>query len=77
MIKCHLSRLLGEKRMHLRELARRSGISYYSLWTLYHEKTKAIGFKTIDQICRVLGCQVGELFEYTPKQPEPFEGKKR
>ncbi len=77
MIKCHLSRLLGEKRMHLRELARRSGVSYYSLWTLYHEKTKAIGFNTIDQICRALECQVGDLFEFLETKEKPKKRRKK
>jgi len=64
MIRCKLSRILGEKRMHILDLQRQSGVSYTTLSSLYHEKTSRIDFNTIDAICRALGVQVGELLEY-------------
>lgn len=64
MIKCHLSRILGERRMHLKQLADQTGLSYYTLWMLYHERTKAVYFDVIGKICRALDIPVGELFEY-------------
>jgi putative transcriptional regulator len=71
MIKCHLSKLLGERRMHLKELQRQTGLSYYTLWTIYHEKNKGIYFDVIAKICRALGIQVGDLFEYVEIQEKP------
>lgn len=68
MIKCHLSKILGERKKHMRELARETGLSYYTVWALYHEKISRIEFKTIEAICKALGVQVGDLFEYIPEE---------
>ncbi len=64
MIKCRLSRLLGDRRMSVVELKRRTDLSYGTLQNLYHEKTTGVTFDTIDEICRGLKCRTGDLFEY-------------
>ncbi len=76
-IKCHLSKLLGERRIHLRELARQTGLSYYTLWMLYHEKTKGIYFNVIAKICHALNIQVGDLFEYVEEEKKAKEPKSK
>jgi putative transcriptional regulator len=82
MIRCKLSELLGRRRIHIRELAHNTGISYPTLWNLYHEKTTRIDFNTIDAICKALTLQVGELFEYVEieqkkgKEAKPKKGGK-
>ncbi len=64
MIKCRLSRLLGELRMPILELKRRTDLSYVTLQNLYHEKTTGVAFDTIDKICKSLECDIGDLLEY-------------
>ncbi len=64
MIKCRLSRLLGELRMPILELKRRTDLSYVTLQNLYHEKTTGVTFDTIDKICESLECDIDDLFEY-------------
>ncbi len=64
MIKCRLSRLLGERRMPILELKRRTYLSYVTLQNLYHEKTTGVAFDTIDKICESLECNTGDLLEY-------------
>jgi putative transcriptional regulator len=64
MIESRLSRLLGERRMKLSELARASGVSYQTLWKLYHDKTARADFATLDAICRTLDVGVGDILEY-------------
>lgn len=82
MIRCNLSRILGERRIHILELKRQTDVSYTTLSNLYHEKTSRIDFNTIDQICRVLGVQVGDLFVYIEteekkvKETKPKKGGK-
>lgn len=71
MIKCQLHKILGERRMHLSELQRASGLSYTTLHNLYNERSTRIDINTIDQICRVLEIQPGDLFKYEP----PIEGE--
>ncbi len=64
MIRCKLSTLLGERRMSVLELKRRTDLSYVTLQNLYHEKTTGVAFDTIDKICKSLGCNTGDLLEY-------------
>ncbi len=64
MIKCRLSRLLGERRMPILELKRRTDLSYVTLQNLYHEKTTGVTFDIIDKICKSLECNTGDLLEY-------------
>ena len=70
MIKCQLPRLLGERRMHISDLQKMTGITYATLWNLYHEKTSSVSFKVTDKICGALGITPGELFEYVPGEGE-------
>ena len=63
-IRVTLSRILGEKRIKMADLARRTGISKHALHKLYHEKNKGIQFATLDKLCRALECPVGELLAY-------------
>ncbi len=64
MIKCRLSRLLGDRKMSVLELKRRTDLSYVTLQNLYHEKTTGVTFYTIDKICKSLECNTGDLLEY-------------
>ena len=67
-IKIHLSKILGQKRMKVAELARRTGISRRGLDKIYHEETGGINFEVLEKLCEVLEVSVGELLEYIPNQ---------
>jgi putative transcriptional regulator len=64
MIKCHLSRLLGERRLKISDVTRDTGINRGTLTRLYHETGERIEFEVLDRLCSYLGCGVGELFEH-------------
>ena len=64
MIKIYLGRLLGERKMKMAELSRRTNINQHAIADLYYERAKAIYFDTLDKICEALGCSVSELVEY-------------
>ncbi len=72
-IRIHLGRLLGERKMKMSELSRKTGISPNTLSDIYNEKVTMIRFDTLKKICAALQCTVGELIEYQPepKQPAP------
>jgi putative transcriptional regulator len=53
--------------MKVSELSRQTGVSQHALLKLYHEKVEMIRFDTLEQICKTLNCQVGELLEYIPQ----------
>jgi len=63
MIRCRLSRILGERRIKVSELARQSGVARNTLLALYHEKAKGITFDVLDKICQALAIQPGQLLE--------------
>ena len=69
-IHIHLGKLLGERKMKMAELSRKTGISKNALSELYYEKVKAVRFETLEKICEALGCTVGELIEYQPDKKQ-------
>jgi len=64
MIKCHLSRLMGERKLKISEVARETGINRGTITRLYHETAVRIELEAMDTLCRYLECEVSELFEY-------------
>jgi putative transcriptional regulator len=70
MIRIHLSRILGEKKMKMADLSRQTNINAHAISDLYYERAKAIYFDTLDKICEALGCSVSELVEYQPDKKE-------
>lgn len=64
MIANHLSRVLGEQRVTIAELQRRTGLTYANLHALYHGKAKRLDLGTLDKLCAALGVGVGELLEH-------------
>ena len=70
MIKIHLSRILGEKKMKMADLSKQTNINPHAIAELYHERAKAIYFDTLDKICEALGYNVSELVEYQPNNKE-------
>ena len=64
MVKCHLSRLMGERKMKIVDVARETGLHRNTVTLLYNETATRIDLESIDRLCKLFGCQVGELFEY-------------
>lgn len=66
MIRIHLSRLLGERRMTQAELSRKTGIRAATINEMYHELTDRVNLEHLDRICEVLDCPLSDLMEYIP-----------
>ena len=64
MIKCHLSRLMGERKLRIAEVAKLTGLHRNMLTLLYRETAVRVELDAIDQLCRHLKVSVGELFEF-------------
>ena len=67
MIKCHLSRLMGERKLKVIDVARDTGINRGTITRLYHETATRIELDVIEELCRYLGCGVGDLLEMQPE----------
>lgn len=55
---------MAKRKMSLNELAERVGLTLANLSILKTGKAKAVRFTTLEAICRVLGCQPGDILEY-------------
>lgn len=63
MIKCNLSRILGEKKLKISDVSRDTGINRGTLTRLYQETAERIDLDVMDQLCDYLKCDVSDLFE--------------
>ena len=64
MIKCHLSRLMGERKLKVADISRDLSIDPGTLGRLYREEYTRINKDVIDKLCKYFDCQVSDLFEY-------------
>jgi putative transcriptional regulator len=65
-IKSRLAVILAEREMKLTELEEKTGISLNNLSILKTGKAKAVRFSTLNEVCKALNCQPGDLFQYIP-----------
>lgn len=65
MIKCHLSRLMGERKMKIADVARETGLHRNTITLLYNETATRVDMETIESLCKLFQCNVGDLFEFT------------
>jgi len=60
----NLDVILAKRKMPLKELSEKVGITMSNLSILKSNKAKAIRFTTLDSICKVLECQPADILEY-------------
>ena len=60
----NLDVMLAKRKMTLTELSEKVRITVAKLSVLKSSKARAIRFSTLEQICRVLECQPGDILEY-------------
>ncbi|MGC9461429.1 helix-turn-helix domain-containing protein [Vibrio genomosp. F10] len=66
MIKCHLSTLLGARKLKIADVVRDTGINRSTVNRLFHETNNRIDFEALEKLCLYLNCTVGELLEVIP-----------
>lgn len=64
LIKCHLSKLMGERKLNIAELAREIGVHRNTITLLYYEKAKRIDFDVLDKLCKYFNCPASDILEY-------------
>ena len=64
MIKCHLSRLMGERKLKIADVARDMGLHRNTVTLLYDETAARVDLEAIDKLCAYFEVPVGDLFEY-------------
>lgn len=67
MVRCHLSRLMGERKVKIADVARDTGLNRSTVTALYKETATRVDLDAIESLCNYFGCQVGDLFEVVEK----------
>lgn len=67
--------ILAEKKLRVADVVRATGMSKSTLHKLYNEDSSRIDFNTVNELCKFLDVQVGDLFVYVPDDDEHYEGK--
>ena len=67
MIVFNIDVMLAKRKMTSLELAQRIGMTQANLSILKNQKARAVRFSTLEDLCRVLECQPGDLLEYVPE----------
>lgn len=70
MIKCHLSELMGKKKLKIADLARETDLHRNTITLLYREEAARVDLETMDKLCKYFNCTVGDLFEFFPDDPK-------
>ena len=60
----NLDVVIATKKMKLKEISQKVGISNVNLSILKQSKGKGIRFSTLNAICKALDCQPGDILEY-------------
>ncbi|RCS69953.1 helix-turn-helix domain-containing protein [Vibrio casei] len=63
MIKCHLSKILGEKKLKISDVSRDTSINRGTITRLYNETATRVDLEVIDMLCSYLNISVGDLLE--------------
>ena len=64
----NLDVMMAKRKIWAGEMAEKIGITPANLSILKNQKAKAIRFSTLEEICRVLDCQPGDILEYRKEE---------
>ena len=64
----NLDVMMAKRKISAGDLANQIGITPANLSILKNQKAKAVRFSTLNDICRVLQCQPGDILEYVEEQ---------
>ncbi len=63
MIRCHLSRCMGERKLKISDVARATGLNRNTVTLLYKETATRVDLDAIEKLCVLFQCEVGDLLE--------------
>jgi len=67
-IRIDLDVMLARRKMSMTELSARVGITMANLSILKNGKAKAVRFSTLNEICKALSCQPGDILIYEEEE---------
>lgn len=69
-IQIDLDVMMAKRKLRLKSLSERVGITEANLSILKNGKAKAIRFSTLEKLCEVLECQPGDILVFQPDAPD-------
>lgn len=63
MIKIHLSKIMGERKLKISDVANDTGINRGTITRLYKETAERVELDVIEKLCRYFECDVSDLIE--------------
>ncbi|MFW5388600.1 helix-turn-helix domain-containing protein [Yersinia sp. 2542 StPb PI] len=63
MIRCHLARLMGENKMRISDVAKKTGLSRNTVTLMYKETAQKVDLEALDKLCVLFNCELSELLE--------------
>ena len=70
MIVINVDVMMAKRKMSLKELAEKVGITNANMSVLKTGKVKGVKFTTLNEICKALDCQPGDILEYREDEDE-------
>ncbi|MEL0628432.1 helix-turn-helix transcriptional regulator [Psychromonas aquatilis] len=67
MLKCHLSKIMGEKRLKMSDVSRDTGINPGTIRRMFNETATRVELNVVETLCKYLEVEVGELYELPEK----------
>ncbi|MGJ8581242.1 MAG: helix-turn-helix domain-containing protein [Psychromonas sp.] len=67
MLKCHLSKIMGEKRLKMSDVSRDTGINPGTIRRMFNETATRVELSVVETLCEYLEVEVGELYELPEK----------
>lgn len=64
MIRCNLSIFMGRDRKKIQDVCNETGLARNTVANLYNDKAARVDYRTMDLLCKMFHCSVGELFEH-------------
>lgn len=60
----NLDVVMAKRKISSTELSQKLGITMANLSILKNNKAKAVRFTTLNELCKILNCQPGDILEY-------------
>jgi putative transcriptional regulator len=67
VIKCHLSRIMGERKLKISDVARDTGLHRNTITLLYQETATRVDLDALDALCKYFSVPLDELIEFIPE----------
>jgi putative transcriptional regulator len=58
--------MMGERKLKIADVARETGLHRNTITLLYNETATRVDMETIENLCKLFLCTVGDLFEFVP-----------